>query len=252
MNQVPTSKLAIVIPARLASTRIPRKPLLTIDGKTLVEHVVEMAKLSRNKDCIVVTSESDRVLDTLKHEYNIQCIKTSDQPLTGTERVAELLDYVDSEYYLLLPCDIFPVRSMTLDHIFESALSTSENIGCLVAAIQQHDLSSDDAVKMLLDSRNYARNFVRNIPADVFTRYRIGSRLVKQLGVYIYSKSALQRYKAQQYDLLEVMYNNESYRLIHHIDRMKAIFTTDELFSIHCPKDILKIKEAGYDVQYAS
>ena len=90
------SKYVIVIPARYGSTRFPGKPLALISGKTMIERTYDIAKKAASKlDCeILVSTESEKILDFCI-EKSMNCIITSNDCKTGTDRVCETIKNLD-------------------------------------------------------------------------------------------------------------------------------------------------------------
>lgn len=86
-------KTAIIIPARYASTRLPGKPLAMIAGKTMLQRVVEVAKKASDgiDSKIVVTTDDDRI-EKHCNDINVDCIRTSPECPSGTDRVAQTVE----------------------------------------------------------------------------------------------------------------------------------------------------------------
>jgi 3-deoxy-manno-octulosonate cytidylyltransferase (CMP-KDO synthetase) len=80
----------VVIPARLASTRLPRKPLADIGGAPMIVRVAQQAQKSAATRVIVAT-DSDEVLDICQ-QYQIETLKTRAAHLTGTDRLSEVVE----------------------------------------------------------------------------------------------------------------------------------------------------------------
>lgn len=86
-------RLLIGIPARYASTRFPGKPLAKINGKEMILHVYGLAKQVEGqfKGCkAVVATEDERIMDFCK-EHDVECIMTSPDCKTGTDRIADII-----------------------------------------------------------------------------------------------------------------------------------------------------------------
>ncbi|WP_170975458.1 cytidylyltransferase domain-containing protein [Martelella alba] len=245
-----TNKLAIVIPARLESTRIYHKPLITINDSMLVEYAIRAAKACVYKPTIILTSESDEVFSSLSCQRDVSFFVTSRYPLTGTERAAELLGHTDHDVYLLLPCDIFPISGKLLDSMFDIYLKKKHPFMCLATKLRPDEFDSYDDVKIIVDDDHFAMNFIREIPANILNNLDFHPVMLKQLGVYIYSRAVLTRFAESTQDIFEIVYSNESYRFLHKKEKMKIILTDNELYSINTPADILKLSQRGYDVQY--
>src|SRR5262245_9532709 len=82
------SQVLAIIPARLASTRLPRKVLLSKTGKPLVQHVYEGAKACRLIDKVVVATDAEEVAQTVR-QFGGEAVMTSPDCQSGTDRVAE-------------------------------------------------------------------------------------------------------------------------------------------------------------------
>ncbi len=91
-------KTAIVIPARYGSTRFPGKPLALINGRSMLSLVVDVAKAAANKDTdVFVTTEDQRIADHCA-EIGVECILTSEQCKTGSDRVLEAINKSKKKY----------------------------------------------------------------------------------------------------------------------------------------------------------
>ena len=83
----------VVIPARYASTRLPGKPLLEINGKAMIQHVYDRAKESGASE-VVVATDDERIADAAESFGATVCM-TGDHHQSGTERIAEVADLLD-------------------------------------------------------------------------------------------------------------------------------------------------------------
>lgn len=92
-------KTILVIPARYQSTRFPGKPLIDLAGKTMIQRVFEQCAKAYPAKQIYVATEDERILAHCKL-LNIQCLLTSDNCLTGTDRVAEVAQQIAADYYI--------------------------------------------------------------------------------------------------------------------------------------------------------
>ena len=98
MNDIPLN-FVVVIPARMASTRLPNKPLVDIAGKSMIQRTCEQTNLAVSKDSIIVATDHERISDHLTLlGYNV--MMTSDKCLTGTDRVAEVAAKTNFDYYI--------------------------------------------------------------------------------------------------------------------------------------------------------
>ena len=104
----------IVIPARLSSTRLPRKPLIDICGKSMLERTYGCAlKAINDRDKIIIATDSKEIINECE-KFDAKCILTSKDCLTGTDRVAEVSRLIEANQYINLQGDepIFPFESI--------------------------------------------------------------------------------------------------------------------------------------------
>ena len=94
-----TRALAI-IPARMASTRLPGKPLLAETGKPLIQHVVENARRAASLDRIVVAAEDQNIIDTV-HAFGGEAVLTGEHP-NGTSRLSEALSLLGADHEIIV------------------------------------------------------------------------------------------------------------------------------------------------------
>ena len=92
-------RTVIIIPARFHSSRFPGKPLANILGKPLVEWVAELSSIAVGKENVYVATDDQRIESFVK-SINVNCIMTSYDHLTGTDRVAEASNYVEADIYV--------------------------------------------------------------------------------------------------------------------------------------------------------
>lgn len=94
------NKALAIIPARMASTRLPGKPLLRETGKPLIQHVVENAQLATSLDRIVVATDDEPIVDTVRG-FGGEAVLTGEHP-NGTSRIAEALTLLDANHELIV------------------------------------------------------------------------------------------------------------------------------------------------------
>lgn len=92
-------KYIVVIPARYKSTRFPGKPLTDINGKSMLLRTYEQCAKAVDSSLIYVATEDQRIVDHC-NSFGIQVLMTSDNCLTGTDRIAEVTDLIEADYYI--------------------------------------------------------------------------------------------------------------------------------------------------------
>lgn len=188
----------IVIPARLGSTRLPRKPLADIDGKPMVIRVAEQAKKSLAHSVVVATDSAE--IQAACDEHRIECLLTRENHPTGTDRLAEvaqLLKLPDNALVVnvqgdepLIPPELINQVAQTLADHSECAIST--------VATPIHDVAeihNPNVVKVVLNRLREALYFSRAaIPfvRDHETAHQ--TQYLRHLGIYAYRAQFLQAY----------------------------------------------------------
>ena len=205
-------RIAGVIPARLGSTRLPRKVLREIAGRPMVEWVWRAAVAGGRMEPVLVATDSDEVAAVCR-ERGIPFAMTSPECASGTDRVREVARQVDADIYVNIQGD---EPTLTAD-FFVPLLALFErpevDVATLSVACGAADVANPNAVKVVTALDGRALYFSRAaIPFDRdgagFAGYR------KHLGIYAYRKAALERFAALPSSWLEQVERLEQLRLL--------------------------------------
>jgi len=184
-------KAIAVIPARLASTRLPRKMLREIGGKPLIGVVYEAVHSSPLLADVIIATDSDEIMDLCRqHGWNSRM--TSPQHRSGTERVHEISNHQPADLYINVQGDEPLVRAEQITTLLQVMRNPEAEVGTVMTPAAPVDISNPNAVKVVTDCNGRALYFSRaTIPFD-----RDGSapRYFKHLGLYAYRKPALDRF----------------------------------------------------------
>ena len=184
-------KAIAVIPARLASTRLPRKMLREIAGKPLIGVVYEAVRSSPLLAEVFVATDSEEIMDVCR-QHGWKARMTSPAHHSGTERVHEVSGRETADVYINVQGDeplMRPEHIAALLHVMENPAA---EVGTLMTPAAEVDIPNPNAVKVVTDLRGRALYFSRApIPFD-----RDGARppYFKHLGLYAYRKTALDRF----------------------------------------------------------
>jgi 3-deoxy-manno-octulosonate cytidylyltransferase (CMP-KDO synthetase) len=184
-------KAIAVIPARLASTRLPRKMLREIAGKPLIGVVYEAVRSSPLLADVIIATDSDEIMRACR-ENSWKAQLTSAAHRSGTERVHEISGREAADVYINVQGD----EPLTRPEHIATLLSVMENpsapVGTLMTPAPEVDIGNPNAVKVVTDLSGRALYFSRaTIPFD---RDRTRPRYFKHLGLYAYRKPALDRF----------------------------------------------------------
>lgn len=188
----------VVIPARLGSTRLPRKPLADIGGKPMVVRVAERAQQSLAQSVVVATDSAE--IQAICDEHRIECLLTSADHTTGTDRIAEVAQL------LKLPANALVVNVqgdeplIPPELINQVAQTLADNPQCVIStvavSIADHtEITNPNVVKVVLNRAGEALYFSRaSIPFVRDTQSMQKTEHLRHLGIYAYRADFLQAY----------------------------------------------------------
>jgi 3-deoxy-manno-octulosonate cytidylyltransferase (CMP-KDO synthetase) len=204
-------KAIAIIPARLASTRLPRKLLREIAGKPLIGLVYEAVRSSPLLADVIIATDSEEIMDVCrKAGWKAQI--TSSAHRSGTERVHEVSKSVVADVYVNVQGDEPLIRAEHVATLLEVMQNPSVPVGTVMTPAGTSDLSNPNAVKVVADLYGRALYFSRaTIPFD---RDGTQPRSYKHLGVYAYREAALQRFVSLPESMLEQSERLEQLRFL--------------------------------------
>lgn len=209
---VSEQRVAIVIPARYGSTRLPGKPLADIAGKPMVQHVYERALQVANAQVVVIATDDERVAEAVRG-FGGRCVMTSPEHPSGTDRLAEVMAQVDADIYINLQGDEPLVRPADIEALASGMLAdASVNVGTLCHPIDAHEASNPNTVKVVLAGNGNALYFSRSpIP---YPRDAEAATYLKHVGVYAYRRAVLAEYASLPQPMMEHAEKLEQLRLM--------------------------------------
>lgn len=200
-----------VIPARLASTRLPRKMLREIAGKPLVGVVYEAVRSSPLLAAVFIATDSEEIIAVCR-EHGWDARMTSPAHRSGTERVHEVSDREPADIYINVQGDEPLTRPEHISALLRVMENPTAQVGTLKTPAAAIDISNPNAVKVVTDMSGRALYFSRaSIPFD-----RDGAQppYFKHLGLYAYRKTALDRFVKLSESVLEKSERLEQLRFL--------------------------------------
>jgi len=227
-----------VIPARMASSRFPGKPLKKILGIPMLAHCYERALLSQACDKLVIATPDEEIMNWAKN-HEIPVILTGHHHQRATERAQETLDLLSEEgekydFILLLQGDepqIFPDDIQSLSDAF---CGSELEIVNLVYPIDGDDLGNPNVVKAIMSNTSKISFFTR---AHVPNR---SDKAMRQLGMIGFTIAALTQYTNLQPTPLEELESIDMMRLIENDYEINALISSSPILGVDNPEDIAK------------
>jgi len=200
-----------IIPARLASTRLPRKMLREIAGKPLVGWVYEAVRSSPLLSDAIIATDSDEILEACRaHGWKAQM--TSATHRSGTERVQEISNSLAADVYVNVQGDEPLVRAEQIAALLEVMKDPAVQVGTVKTPCPPEEIDNPNAVKVVTAPDGRALYFSRaTIPFD---RDNTQPRYFKHLGLYAYRKPALDLFVSRPESALEKSERLEQLRFL--------------------------------------
>ena len=243
-------KIIGIIPARFQSTRFPGKPLIVIDGKTMIQRVFEQCQKSEVLEKVVVATDDTRIFEHVE-SFGGNVIMTSVVHCSGTDRCSEVVSILKSKneiYDVAINIQgdepfINPQQISDLAFCFNNK---STQIATLIKKIEHSvELFSPNCVKVVVnmnhDAIYFSRNpipFYRNAKEDEWLE---NQTYYKHIGIYGYKVDVLEQITKLNSSMLEKSESLEQLRWIENNYTIKTAITKLESISIDTPQDLDKI-----------
>ena len=243
MGNTDKARVLVILPARYGSTRFPGKPLADLCGKPLIWHAYEAVSGVPGVDRVVVATDDQRIADAVTDRGGDAIITTGDHA-TGTDRLAEVAERIDSEIYVNVQGDeILSTPDMLAPLVAAFLGDDSLTVGTLCHPLDDlADLNNPNVVKVVRDHDGFALYFSRSqipfvrepgahlkVPHGLFSRH---------FGIYIYRKQALLAFPGLPYSTLEDMEKLEQLRFLQAGFRIKVLTTEHSAYRVDTPGDL--------------
>ena len=229
-----------IIPARLAATRLPDKPLLDIAGKPMIQRVWERARSAGVLQEVFVATPDLRIKEAVESFGGI-AIMTADTHRSGTDRLAEAAAALDAEIIVNIQGDeplIDPVsiRRAVAPLSADSGLQMSS----LMCPCPSDELDSPATVKVVTTVTGDALYFSRaRIPHP---RAAESTVVMQHIGLYAYRRSFLLRYPTLGATPLEKTESLEQLRALEHGIRIRMVEVTSAPLSVDTAEDLVRVR----------
>jgi len=233
-------KVLGVIPARLASTRLPRKVLREIAGLPLVVHVYQAARRSPRLDDLLVATDSDEVIATCR-AHGIPAVMTSPDHSTGTDRLWEVSRGREADVYVNIQGDEPLVTTGHIERLVQPFFDDpAVQVTTLKILAKPEEVPTRTANKVVTNIHGDALYFSRlPIPYDRDNRGDVV--YWKHPGFYAYRRAALERYhalppspleRAEQLEQLRLLENGIPIRVVETDEPTVGVDTEDDLRAV--------------------
>lgn len=241
-------KVVAIIPARYESNRFPGKPLAKIDGKPMIQHVVERAKAVDLLSRVVVATDDMRIADCVT-EFGGEYVMTRSNHVSGSDRLAEaaeLLKISEHDVVVNIQGDqpLFPeevIHQVAQPLLDDPALPMSTLIYKIV---RPEEIDDPNHVKTVFDKENYALYFSRSpIPFQRNPDEGDKPTYYKHLGFYAYRKGFLLSFVALREGEWEKFEKLEQLRALEYGYKIKVTITEYDSIEVDTPEDLTRVEK---------
>ena len=227
----------IIIPARLASSRLPNKVLADINGLPMI---IWCANVAKEVDDVVVATDSEEVINVCK-KYNINSVMTDKNHKSGSDRIKEAADIIglkENDFVINMQGDEPFLEPEILQKVKEKLLEIKNRDFVMVSCYKKiSELQAQDPnlVKVILDKDNNAIYFSRSkIP---YNRDNIPHTYLGHIGIYGFMKKSLDEFVKMKGNL-EHIEKLEQLRVIENGKKIAMIKVKTESFGIDTKDDL--------------
>jgi len=236
-----------LIPARMASSRLPGKPLVDVGGKPMIQHVYERAVQSKADEVLIVTDAAE--IQDAATGFGASTVMTSVEHSSGTSRLAEaasILGLPDDQIVVNVQGDEPLIPPAAIDQLAEALTASTADMATLASPLNNYDdMLNANVVKVVTDARSEALYFSR--AAIPFNRDESQTGLVssmQHIGLYAYRTQFLNAYQTWDETVLEKIEQLEQLRALYYGARILVSVMQDH----HSPgvdtiEDLEKVRE---------
>lgn len=232
-----------IIPARLAATRLPNKPLADLGGKPMIQHVYEQARRAVHLSDVLVATPDAEILAAVE-SFGGKAILTSSEHRTGTDRVAEAARILPESVTVIVNVqgDEPLISPKTIDALAAPLLTDESLVMASVMAPYPEGRESDpNAVKVVTDLNGFALYFSRSpLPYRRNPDMPYAPKL--HVGLYGYRRDFLMRLTTLPPTPLEKLESLEQLRVLEHGYRIRMVATDRPPESVDTPEDLERVR----------
>ena len=236
MESVNSDSAIAIIPARYQSTRLPGKPVIEIQGKTLIEHVYRRVQAAESVETILVATDDSRIMEAVKR-FGGNVIMTRIDHQSGTDRLAEAAASLPPDALVVnVQGDEPLIEPEVIDRAVSAArLQDADMITLMTRLDNRGSIEDPNRVKVVVDRQGFALYFSRSpVPSSGTT--------FLHLGLYVYRVRFLRQFTRLERTPLEIAERLEQLRALEHGFRIRVVEVESASWGIDTPADLEKFK----------
>ena len=237
-------KTLVIIPSRLTAMRLPGKPLLKINGLSIISHVFKKAE-EANIGEVFVATEDQEIIEDVKQNGG-QAILTSNEHKTGTDRIYEAIQKLgrsDVDYIMNLQGDEPLMNIEDIKNLNNKMIETKSELGTLASSISDNKLfNNQNVVKVItkesLDTSEFpeALDFMRKTLNE-------SKNIYHHLGIYCYQLETLKNFVSYNQSSNEIKNKLEQLRALDNNIKINVALAKSSPIGVDTKEDFMAIKK---------
>ena len=238
-----------IIPARMAATRFPDKPMAKIAGLPMIAHVYHRSRLSSGIDDVWVATCDQEIFDYV-NAMGGKAVMTSDSHERASDRSAEAMGKIEAitgeriDFVAMIQGDEPMIMPEMLNELVKPVRNgEAVSVVNLISTIDtEEDFQNPNTVKLVFDRNMYALYLSRE-PIPSGKKFSGTLPMWKQLGIILFSREAMLQFQILEPTPLEVIESVDMNRFLEHGVRIKLVPTPVKTFGVDTPEDLLRVEE---------
>ena len=236
-------KTLVIIPSRMSATRLPGKPLLKINGLSIISHVSKKAEEANIGDVIVATEDQEIIDDVKGNGFN--AIMTSNKHKTGTDRIYEALkksNIKNVDLIMNLQGDEPAIDIQDIVRLNDKMIKNPSNIGTLAASIKDNkNLINENIVKVITENTLGENNFPKGI--SFLRKSEQIDNIYHHIGIYCYSSDCLEKFVHLDQSKNEIENRLEQLRALDNNIEINVSLAKSSPIGVDTEEDYLALKK---------
>ena len=236
----------VIIPARFQSTRFPGKPLVDIFGKSMIHRVWEKCVEATSHDKVLVATDDQRIIEHCKNN-NMEVLLTSNNCLTGTDRLYEVAQKRKAQIYINVQGDEPLISPEDIKAVIRAAQKEPEIIINAMCPIKNETDFRNPNIPKIVTRKDGRLLYMSRSPIP--TNKKLGFQIaMKQVCIMAYPYNSLIKYGSlKEKTPLENIEDLELLRLLELGHDIKMIEVSDSSIAVDTPQDLEKVRSILHD-----
>ncbi|MSU20257.1 MAG: 3-deoxy-manno-octulosonate cytidylyltransferase [Pedosphaera sp.] len=240
-------KILGIIPARYGATRFPGKPLVLIEGRPLIQHVVERCQRAKSLSEVIVATDDARIAEVARRFCRVE-ITRSDHP-SGSDRIAEVTARCACEAVVNIQGDEPLIDPAVIDAVAD-ALADSEMSTAATPLKEPAEFDNPNVVKVVVNTAGHALYFsrstipfVRDAASRSMAEQLAAFTFLKHLGIYGYRRETLLRLVKFPLSSLERAERLEQLRALENGIQIAVVKVEYDSVGVDVPEDVARVEK---------